>query len=335
MYPWQKEQWQSLQRMRGKMPHALLLQGRAGIGKLELARDFAQAMLCETPQEDGAACGGCTACAWFEQGNHPDFRLIEPESLSEGAEEEKPAGKKASNKISVAQVRDLADFVNLSTHRHGMRVILIHPAESMNPNAANALLKTLEEPAPSTLFLLISHHPQQLLPTVRSRCHKIELPLPSLAEATAWLQEQGVADASVYLAQAGRSPLRALVLNDSDYQAQRKAFLNDLAQPENLDVVPAAERSAKFDLPELIDWWQKWVHDLLGVKMGTPVQYQPDWEASLRGLAKKVNLKRLLDFQRELLAARRVLHHPLNGQLLLEKLLLTYSNIVTEESAHG
>ena len=335
-YPWHSDQWQYLLRLKQRMPHALLLQGCAGIGKLDLAHEFAQAMLCESPQDNGHACGQCQACSWYAQGGHPDFRLLEPESLSEqtGAEE-KQTSKKPSTIISVAQVRELADFVNMSTHRHGNRVILIHPAESMNPQAANSLLKILEEPAPNTLFILVSHQPQRLLPTIRSRCHKIEIPLPAHVLARRWLEEQGVVEAEACLAQASRAPLRALALNDVDYQGQRKAFLIEIAAPEKLDALLIAEKNAKADLPDLIEWMQKWVHDLTCLKMGAPIRYQPDWETSLRGLEKKVNLSRLLDFQRELLVVRRALHHPLNSQLLLEKLLLNYSNILTEEPVHG
>lgn len=335
-YPWHNDQWQYLLRLKQRMPHALLLQGCAGIGKLDLAHEFAQATLCESPQDNGHACDYCQACNWYAQGSHPDFRLLEPESLSEqSGTEEKQASKKPSTIISVAQVRELADFVNLSTHRHGMRVILIQPAESMNPQAANSLLKILEEPEPNTLFILVSHQPQRLLPTIRSRCHKIEIPLPANELARRWLEEQGVVEAEACLAQASRAPLRALALNDADYQAQRKTFFGEIADPGKLDTLLVAEKNAKAELPDLIEWLQKWVHDLMRLKMGAPIQYQPDWETSLRGLAKKVNLSRLLDFQRELLAVRRALHHPLNRQLLLEKLLLNYSNILTEELVHG
>jgi len=153
--------------------------------------------------------------------------------------------------------------------------------------------------------------------------------------ARRWLEEQGVVEAEACLAQASRAPLRALALNDVDYQGQHKAFLIEIAAPEKLDALLIAEKNAKADLPDLIEWMQKWVHDLTCLKMGAPIRYQPDWETSLRGLEKKVNLSRLLDFQRELLDVRRALHHPLNSQLLLEKLLLNYSNILTEEPVHG
>jgi DNA polymerase-3 subunit delta' len=336
LYPWQENQWQYLLQLKQRMPHALLLHGSAGIGKLALAHEYAQASLCESPQENGHACGTCKACNWYAQGSHPDFRLLEPESLTEqpGAEE-KQSSKKSSTIISVAQVRELADFVNLSTHRHGMRVILIHPAETMNPQAANSLLKILEEPAPNTLFILISHQSQRLLPTVRSRCHKIEFPLPANDVALRWLEGQGVVESAACLAQAGRAPLRALALNDTEYQSQRKAFLGEIANPEKLEALVVAEKNAKTGLPDIVEWLQKWTHDLTRLKMGASIQYQPDWETSLRGLEKKVNLSRLLDFQRELLTVRRALHHPLNSQLVLEKLLLNYSNILTEESVHG
>jgi len=164
-YPWHSDQWQYLLRLKQRMPHALLLQGCAGIGKLDLAHEFAQAMLCESPQDNGHACGQCQACSWYAQGGHPDFRLFRTRI----AERTDRRGRKADEQktqyiISVAQVRELADFVNMSTHRHGNRVILIHPAESMNPQAANSLLKILEEPAPNTLFILVSHQPQTASP---------------------------------------------------------------------------------------------------------------------------------------------------------------------------
>lgn len=169
IYPWQKNDWARLQELRKRPPHGLLFKGTKGIGKLDLAINFAQSLLCQHPDEAHFACGKCPSCHWFKQGSHPDYRLLQPEILSlEGEETE--SGKKPSKQVSVDQIRGLADFFGMSAHQGGRRVIVIHPAEAMNTNAANALLKNLEEPPPGLLFILVSHKPQQLLPTILSRC---------------------------------------------------------------------------------------------------------------------------------------------------------------------
>jgi DNA polymerase-3 subunit delta' len=176
IYSWQNDIWRRLMSTKATLPGALLLQGRGGIGKFHLAYTLAQSLLCESPLDSGEPCEHCGSCHWFKIGGHPDFRLLEPEAQSTAAEstgetdQGKAADKKVSQFITVAQIRELADFVNLTTHRNGLRIILVHPAETMNVHAANALLKTLEEPPPGTLFILVSHQSQRLLPTVRSRC---------------------------------------------------------------------------------------------------------------------------------------------------------------------
>src|SRR5438105_9376666 len=173
IYPWQKKAWDELGRYRGQLPHALLLRGREGLGAEALARAFAQSLLCESPQAGGLACGRCPACNWFAQGNHPDFRMLQPESLAPeppAESEEGPAKKeKKSEQIRIDQVRALQDFLGVGTHRGGLRVIVVHPAETMNPNTQNALLKNLEEPPPGTVFVLVTANAERLLPTVRSR----------------------------------------------------------------------------------------------------------------------------------------------------------------------
>ena len=182
LYPWQAADWQRLQTLRQRPPQALLLRGSAGIGKLLLATEFARSLLCRAPQADGLACGQCPSCRWFAQGTHPDFRLLQPESETEGEDsaegDDGKRKKKASKQIKVEQIRELAQFCSLSAHQGGRRVVLIQPAESMNPNAANALLKMLEEPPADLLFILVSHQYQQLLPTILSRCLSFPLALP-------------------------------------------------------------------------------------------------------------------------------------------------------------
>src|SRR4051794_26653499 len=161
---WHLDAHAALLRDKSRLPHALLLKGVRGIGKLVFARALAKALLCESPAADGASCGHCAACAWFEAGTHPDFRQIEPASMSEQDDEEDPeqvdkpqkSEKKKPVTISVGQIRALPEFLYLSTHRGGVRIVVLHPAETMTVSAANALLKNLEEPPPQTHFIVVT-----------------------------------------------------------------------------------------------------------------------------------------------------------------------------------
>jgi DNA polymerase-3 subunit delta' len=180
-----------------QLPHALLLTGQRGIGKFELARSFAASLLCENLTAAGEACGACLACGWLAQGNHPDLRLLQPNALiaeaAESGELDEAGKKKPSQQITIDQVRALDDFLHVGTHRHGARVVLLNPAEAMNRSTANALLKSLEEPIASTLFLLISSEPHRLLPTIRSRCQVMPVRHPVHGLAGQWLRDAGVA----------------------------------------------------------------------------------------------------------------------------------------------
>ncbi|WP_232298002.1 DNA polymerase III subunit delta' [Nitrosospira sp. NpAV] len=333
--------------------HALLLRGRQGIGKLVFARQLAKFWLCEKPSIEGYACENCRSCGWFEQGGHPDFRLIEPEALmamagssenssSEGgadagmgAEMEpladfagEPGGskskKKPSKQITVAQVRDIADFINISSHQNGYKVVLIHPAETMNPAAANALLKNLEEPPPLTLFVLVTHHAQHLLPTLRSRCRQIPMPAPDPATATAWLAQQGVKDPATCLASAGYAPLAALEFNDDDYLARHEAFIRQISAPGNFNPIVLAEEMQKLDLPTLVNWLQKWCYDLMSFCTTGKIRYHLDMLATIKSLASEIDPRALAAYLRTLNATRRLAHHPLNPRLFLEEMLFSY-----------
>lgn len=201
------------------LPHALLIHGPAGIGKLALAEHFAQSLLCEAKDAAKVPCGSCDGCRWFVAGSHPDFRRLEPESLArrlEAADDAEDAvatpakAAKPSIEIKVDQIRALDGFLNLRSHRGGRRIALVHPAEEMNPNAANALLKGLEEPPAGAFFLLVSHRPARLLATIRSRCVGLAVAVPEADAAKSWLVEQGIKDPGLWLAFASGAPLLAL-----------------------------------------------------------------------------------------------------------------------------
>lgn len=325
LYPWQTDSWQALQGLRARLPHALLLMGAQGIGKLELALNFARSMLCEKPQSDGTACEECNSCRWFEQDSHPDFRLIQPEALSLEEGDEKPGGKKPSREISVDQIRDLANFANLSAHCGGYRIVLIHPAETMNNNAANSLLKTLEEPTDKLLFLLVTHKPQQLLPTILSRCLSFTVPTPSREVGSAWLAQRGVKNPEHALAQSGFAPLQALGWAESGEGAdERNILLGAIRQPAKMDALALADSLQRSAPIYVIHCLQQWCHDLASARLVGSVRYFPEQRQELIKLSGEIAPGALMHFHKELLAARRAAFHPLNPKLFLESLLLSY-----------
>lgn len=329
LYPWQIDSWQALQGLRARLPHAVLLKGAQGIGKLDLALNFAKSLLCEKPNPDGIACGKCGSCHWFEQDNHPDFRLIQPDALATIEEgEDKPGGKKPSREISVDQIRDLSSFANLSAHCGGYRIVLIHPTETMNNNAANSLLKTLEEPTDKLLFLLVTHKPQQLLPTILSRCLGFSVHTPTREVGTAWLTQQGVKNPEHALAQTGFAPLQALNWAESGEGAEeRDILLAAIRQPAKLDALALADSLQRSAPVFVIHCLQQWCHDLASAKLVGSVRYFPEQAAELIRLASGISPDALLRFQKELLEARRAAFHPLNPKLFLESLLLSYRQL--------
>lgn len=327
--PWHQAALTDLLSRRESLPHALLVYGKPGIGKVQFARDMAQSLLCESP-ENAVACGKCPACGWFREGNHPDFRELLPESMNEDeVDADAPVDldakeKKKSKEIKIEQIRDLAAFMTLTTHRAGFRVLLVHPAEAMNAAAANALLKTLEEPPPQTVILLVTDRIGRLLATIRSRCQKLLVPAPDEAMALRWLETQGIAGASTALAQAGGAPLDARAFADAEYQSGREAFVKVLSD-SNADYLAAAQGFEKSDLVNVLTWLQTWVGDLALSRMTGEVRHHLEQKAVISRIATRINLPALFRYESQLRQARRSIHHPLNARLLLEQLLISYS----------
>lgn len=335
IYPWQNNDWQRLQELRKRPPHGLLLKGGEGIGKLELATHFARSLLCQNPDEAGFSCGQCQSCHWFAQGSHPDFRLLQPAVLSQEEENEdsKPAsGKKPGKQISVDQVRSLADFFGMSAHQGGRRVVIIHPAEAMNINAANALLKNLEEPPQELLFILVSHKPQQLLPTILSRCLSFAASAPDTASATRWLAAQGMKKPAEALAAAGFSPLKAVQLDEQSGDEAREKLLKAVRQPASLDVFSLAEALNKTEQVLVVQWLQQWCYDLNSMKLAGKLRYHPGEEALITKLVEPISPLNLVRLQRYLQTAKREAQHTLNPKLFFESTLLSYRQLMLERS---
>lgn len=340
LYPWQHESWRQLQQLRGQMPHALLLHGAPGIGKVAFAERFAQSLLCQHCQPDGQACGQCVACGWFTQYSHPDFRRIRPEILEDNQGEDTPeessvepvseekktakSAKKPSKEIKIEQIRGLTDLMNISTHRHGTRVVLVYPAEAMNGVAANALLKTLEEPPPATVMVLVSHSRERLLPTILSRCRQQALPLPAYVQAQEWLRAQGLAEPDLWLAEQGGAPLAAQEAAQGGNQGVRDELLRMLARPDVAGALNMAEQLQKHPLDQVVAWLQRWHYDLFSCKLSGKIRYYPHYAKELTALAGKMPAGSLSSALKALNQRRRVASHPLSAKLFIEDMLLAY-----------
>ncbi|SDU00609.1 DNA polymerase III subunit delta' [Halopseudomonas salegens] len=319
--PWHLADWQ--QRVsRQQQPHAWLFSGPAGIGKRQYANALAASLLCSQPVP-GPACGQCRNCLLAQAGTHPDWLLLEPEET----------GKM----IKVDAVRQLVDFMAQTAQQGGRKIIVLHPAEAMNHNAANALLKSLEEPTADTYLLLISDQPSQLLPTIRSRCQQVSLPLPDAATALAWLQqaqpELGQEAAEQLLVMSAGAPLRALELDAQgalSWRAEVVAGIKQLLKGEQ-GASSLAERWKAVPLILLLDWFCDWTLDLLKYRQGVgQLCTNADMDKVLGYMADRVDMLALQEWQDWLLAHRGMLlgKANLNRVLLLESLLLQWKQLV-------
>ena len=308
MHPWNEAVLEQFKARLERLPHALLVHGAPGIGKLALAERMANLLLCEHAEAARRPCGQCDGCRWFAIGNHPDFRRVEPEALakqpvaSEEGEEgagEAPARRtrQPSVQIRIEQVRELADFLNLRSHRGRLRVALVHPAEDMNENAANALLKGLEEPPAGAVFILVSHRAARLLPTIRSRCVALAVPLPARATALQWLAAQNVKDAERWLAYAGGAPLRAL-----DYAAEAPLLERLLQSPGVVEDREGIER--------LAEALQKIAYDRAFMAFGLPAKYRTG-----KAAVAPQSARAWIAYARKMNEDRALSRHPLNPRL--------------------
>ncbi len=326
--PWHAAPLRRLLAERAQFPHALLIHGRPGIGKLAFALNLGLGLLCEAPAAAERPCGTCPGCRYAQAGQHPDLLRIELV-----VPDDEGGWKKVEN-VAIDRIRGLIEFVQLSSHRRVGKVAVICPAERMQAPAANALLKTLEEPPPSTYLLLVADQPGRLPPTILSRCRRIAAPQPTPEEALAWLAGQGIADPELPLAQAGGAPLRALEIAAELPAAERRHWLDALAQPARMSVLALGARIdalpkelRRQGLALAIEWLLGWCSDVARVAAGGAVRRNPDFAAAIAALAPRVAPLALFRYHRTLVRQRALLAHPLQPRLVAEALVADYKEL--------
>ena len=304
--------------------HALLLHGAVGDGLFECAQAVAQAWLCEGQKTGGIrACGQCGACHQFAGNLHPDLHRLVPEDLrpqlglvgTDGGEGDAESGarskRKPSRQIRVDDVRAAIDWIVTTSSRGRAKVVLIHPAEAMNVQSANALLKTLEEPPRGARLLLTTSEPGHLLPTVRSRCQLVRLHPPMPDEARQWLQARGQKQPDVLLAASSGHPLEALAMTAAGIDAARWAAVPEAVLLRQSTVFSGWAQA------RVLDALQKLCHDGLAMTVGAAPRFFP-----AAGLRQPLSISALCAWSKSLAQLSRRIDHPWNEGLLVDALLL-------------
>lgn len=323
LFPWHLDTWSYLQQSlrQGRLPHALLLSGAQGVGKARLARQLVTSLLCEQPQATGLACGKCRQCLLLAAGNHPDFRMLVPEE-----------GK---TQIGIDAVRELVAGNTLSVGEGAYRVFIIDPADSMGRAAANALLKTLEEPIEGTLIILLSAKADRLPVTIRSRCQCLRFSLPVEQDAIAWIESNAQVlpgQAAQLLRLANGAPLRVPALVENGELERHTQLLGDFV------AITAGQSSAILvseawlkgcELSSLLRYLDSWMTAMIRQKMTCQSE---DAFPLLQTLSERLDLKLAYQLLDKLHETQRMSINNLNPQLALESILLECSRIANGES---
>ncbi len=294
----------------GRLPHSLLLLSTPGLGAEALANWITALALCESPGE--RPCDACASCRLLRSDTHPDVHAVR---LEEDAQQ-----------IKVDQVRELIDSLTLKSYRGGYKVGVIEGAEALNANGANAFLKTLEEPAPRTMLILIARPNHRLPATVASRCLRLSLRPPPAAAALEWLDANSSASAawSAALALSGGAPLLALQLDAqglSAIDADMRQSIAELSEG-SADITLLAETWVRSHPGVRITWLENWITQRVHAALGSTTSHQSAEPVRLPAALLKPKIRALFELLDAARDVRRLASTGMNQQLALEALLV-------------
>jgi len=258
LLPWHRSHWSNIVRARqsDRLAHGLLLKEPAGAGAYEFARYLGGSLLCQNPHDDYSPCGTCKSCSLYEAGNHTDMQLIQPEEQG--------------RQIKVEQIRTLIDGIMLKSQYEGYKIAIIKPADAMNRSAANTLLKTLEEPPPLSILILVTQRPERLPVTIRSEFCKITFQPDFTELARTWVADKTkdtkLADELLVLAKG--APLAALNMYENGTIEKQDIVLDDLAGLCKLceDPVKAAKHWDDLGAEQVMLWILRIMTDMIRLK---------------------------------------------------------------------
>jgi DNA polymerase III subunit delta' len=364
--PWLSPLWESLDLQ--NFPHAVLIHGQAGIGKFEFAVELAKALLCEGHNKIlSKPCNQCEACHWFDSANHPDFFALVPEthrsllphtiydnedipkkgSSASDESDGESSDKKEKRNITIEETRNAIEALSIGAHRGGNRVILIYPLETLRNDSANTLLKSLEEPPPQTIFILLAGRLDRVVPTIRSRCRLLSAGRPDRTTGIEWLRVKIASFSgtkfneteieSLYDEEGGApyAVLDSLIARHNKdekdeltiaIQASR-LLLQSMSQGGRIGWLEISEKIHKAPFSFLLATMQRWSFDLQTVAQGGSPRYYPKHIDTFQGLSKQASILKLLQFWKTLVQYRRYENHPLATRIQLETLLSQYQQI--------
>lgn len=320
LLPWQQHDWHHLSNylLQKRIPQALLIIGNKGLGKQQLANQFAFALLCTQPLDNGLCCGRCDSCLLIKAETHPDFIQIKPDE--------------SKKSIAIDQIRSLISQLTLKPQFEAYRVVIVNPADLMNIRSANAFLKCLEEPTERTVILLITDKPTRLPVTIISRCQKLAVTKPDKADVITWLKQQAVQENPELLSSLAQgAPLLALsyakegtlTLRNDCFKAWM-AIANQRSHP-----VIIAEGWLKLPESPLIFWMTSWIIDLIRCyyQSGLDSLYNPDLKEALQVLSQRLELTGLYKLYDLLLQCKQNLDTQINKQMMLEEILIQWAEL--------
>lgn len=313
---WHDKAWEKYinARVQQRLPHALLITGLKGVGKSIFAKKMVKSLLCINNSNNFDACKQCRSCKTYNSGANPDYLEVK---LLEGKQQ-----------ISVDQIRQLSEFLNHTRSFDSYRVVLIEPVERMNRNAANSLLKCLEEPSNNTVIILVAENMNSVLPTIKSRCHRLPLPLPSRKTAISWLKER-IKDSDnleELLIISNDSPLIALDIPDNLVKLKND-FENDLSMviSERKSVTETAKKWEKHNHSELINWQIISLQKLIKNRVTSQkTNDTTNTENSLLSIMRQVSAQQLWLLYESIISQKHYVHTSVNSLMFIENMIMLW-----------